>query len=70
MILNFSNRHLLTLSEILYYCITVVVANNHSEETKPEPKSEEIYVVSGGVIDPPWNPPQTCRLILHTFLRQ
>ena len=36
-----------------------IETNAFLEEAKLEPKSEEVYVVSGGVIDPPWDPPQT-----------
>lgn len=46
-------------------CISEVTSGSYSPEIKPEPSSDEIYVVSGGVVDPPWDPPQTSESHLH-----
>ena len=45
-----------------------MASENLSAEIKPEPSNEEIYVVSGGVVDPPWDPPQTSKFFDLIFV--
>ncbi|XP_065225267.1 discoidin domain-containing receptor 2-like isoform X2 [Planococcus citri] len=54
--LYFANKWIM-LSEVNFE--SVVATGNHTPEMKPEPSTDEIYVVAGGVVDPPWDPPQT-----------
>ncbi|XKL63912.1 hypothetical protein PGB90_006276 [Kerria lacca] len=54
--LFFANKWIM-LSEVNFD--SEIVSDNVPEEHKLEPNNEEIYVISGGVIDPPWDPPQT-----------